>query len=161
MTKLADMNGETTTTPIVVPTHQTTAPFVNESTQQPPSNVSVPSNLTEDESSSVTTQLPEQSTIKAQNETSKLRNMIDQASDDTSDTSRNANTIMMTTNSKNKPQLHDHHFHHSITVITAVGLTLLVILVVSVVIIGLYVNRHKNLSAHLTSSRTYVFDQQN
>lgn len=133
---------------------------MNEATEHPQSNVlsnSTDNIMKNDAESSSTTQKPEQITVKVQNETSNMRNMIDQTPDDKTDSSSKNATIMI----KNKPQLHDHHYHHSVTIITAVSLILLTILIVSVVIIGLYVNRHKNLNAHLTSSRTYVFDHQN
>lgn len=104
----------------------------------------------------ITTEMPQQITDRVQNETSKTRNMIDKEPD-MPDFSKNATIIM----SMNKPQLHDHHYHHSVTIITAVSLILLTILIISIAIIGFYVNRHKNMGAHLTSSRTYVFDHQN
>lgn len=80
---------------------------------------------------------------------------IDQTSG-ASDSSKNT-----TTKRKKNVQLHDHHYHHSVTIITIVSLILLTILIVSVILIGLYVNRSKRMGGtHLTSSSTYVFDQQ-
>ena len=125
--------------------------ILDRTSEHPPLNVSL--NPVDNELKS-TTQIPEQTTVILQNVTSKLQNMP--SLPDSSDTDKPV-TIM----AKNKPQLHDHHFHHSVTIITAVGLILLAILIVSVAIIGLFINRHKNMGAHLTNSRTYVFDQQN
>lgn len=157
-TALPDTNDERTT--VTAPINQNNETFANETSPHPtPSNKSSYSmdNITKnDNKSSITTeipeQIPEQTTVRAQNETSKMRNSIDETPNP-SDISKN---IM----SMNKPQLHDHHYHHSVTIITAVSLILLTVLIISIAIIGLYVNRHKNMGAHLTNSRTYVFDHQ-
>lgn len=160
-TTLSNINSETTT--VAVPTNENVKTFVNETDQHPTqSNVSSSTTMdnamkNDNDESLTTTETPEQiTTIRVQNDTSKMRNMIDQMPD-ISELNKNA-TIIMT---MQKPQLHDHHYHHSVTIITAVSLILLTVLIASVAIIGLYINRHKDMGAHLTSSRTYVFDHQN
>lgn len=159
-TTLAGTNVEITT--MTVPPNQSSETFANKTSQHQPTQSDTTSNpmdnimKIDDNESLTTTEMPEPTTVRLQNDTSKMRNMP--SIPDTPDLSKNA-TIIMSTNKK--PQLHDHHFHHSITIITTVSLILLSILIVSIAIIGIYVNRHKNMGAHLTSSRTYVFDQQN
>lgn len=155
-TILAGTNGETTT--MTVPTNRNSETFVNETSQHDPtqSNTTVDNIMKNDDNESLsTTEMPKQTTARVQNDTSKMQPMP--SLPDMPGLSKNATSIMTT----NKPQLHEHHFHHSVTIITAVSLILLSILIVSIAIIGIYVNRHKNMGAHLTSSRTYVFDQQN
>lgn len=158
-TTLADTNGEATT--VTVPTNPNSETFANGTGQHDPTQSNKTSNLMDnikknaDNESLTTTETAEPTTDRAQNDTSKMQNVP--SSTDVPDLRKNATVIK----SANKPQLLDHHYHHSVTIITAVSLILLSILIVSIAVIGFYVNRHKNMGAHLTSSRTYVFDQQN
>lgn len=148
-TPSVDIIDEATT--VIAPTNRN-----SETSESSPTQSSVPSNPMEndDHASLITTEMPEPSTVQVQNDTSKMQNMS--SLPDAPALNKNAIITMKA----NKPLLHDHHFHHSVTIITAVSLILLSILIVSIAVIAFYVNRHKNMGAHLTSSRTYVFDQQ-